>query len=156
MFLDLSIPVEREDDSCHVTATAQDVIQASFGARLLNALSLPLHQPRRHIDDIIASDNVAYSRLSYLNVIRLPFPIMDVRWGIAGTAGTFSQWHVDGCGFGTVIDVETGHKLWIVAHPCQGHFADLAQCLKDEYDPMAPNEGHFFIEAIILRPGDRL
>ena len=139
-------------------ATAKDMINASSqeGRRILNALSLPLTEPKRPFEKTLASDAAAWSRLAYLNAVKFPYPTMEVQWGIAGTSGAFSQWHVDACGFGSVVDVETGYKLWIVARPRHCHLGDINVYFDKQFNVMAPNNGQFVLEAVLLRPGDRL
>lgn len=84
-------------------------------------------------------------------------PAPHLRWGLCATKGASHLWHIDSNGFGTFIDVKTGQKLWIMAHPKEGRtFADITLFLGDGYQLEEPNEGLWDLEAILLEPGTRM
>lgn len=84
-------------------------------------------------------------------------PAPHLRWGLCATKGASHLWHIDSNGFGTFIDVKTGQKLWIMAHPKEGRtFADITLFLGDDYQLEEPNEGLWDLEAILLEPGTRM
>ena len=45
------------------------------------------------------------------------FPGLQVNFIIGGNAGAYSSRHVDAAGFGTVVHVRTGVKIWFLLFP---------------------------------------
>jgi len=56
-------------------------------------------------------------------------------WGLAATAGARHYLYIDNDGLGTVIDMKTGAKLWIICTPNDGQdkctFTSIIQFLGD-------------------------
>lgn len=85
------------------------------------------------------------------------YPIPDMRWACAATKGALHFWHLDNDGLGKYIDILTGMKWWIIARP-RGMFERFATTTMyvDDFDPECPNLHLWDLEAIVLKPGDRL
>ena len=143
----------------------------SSKARILNALSFPL--PLSGITPSTMSSEIEAWRATEGRLFcsrTLAFPVGDIRWGLAATAGARHWIHIDSDGFGTFIDVKCGGKWWILFGPSVGgtkkDFAEIDTFL-DNFDTNAEIGGRFDLkveknntfwvaEAIYLSPGTRL
>ncbi|KAG6875104.1 hypothetical protein C0993_010851 [Termitomyces sp. T159_Od127] len=81
-----------------------------------------------------------------------------MRWGLASTGSTHHYWHIDANGFGTFVHVETGVKLWFIATPKNGNYADFAtwELYVNDFALRKPNEDKWNMELIVLEPGSML
>lgn len=158
---DMSIPVQGKLTSRLCWGTMQDLLDNAHspGAKGLNALDLPMEDgnlPARSL----SSDRWAWEQTRGLKLCKRSdrFPNTAMRWGLVSTADTYSVWHIDCDGFATVIEVQTGCKLWVLARPKAGKsfssFSNIQTFL--DFDPEATNENLWDCEAILLTPGTQL
>jgi hypothetical protein len=86
-------------------------------------------------------------------------PIVDIRWGLAATAGALSWWHIDSNGYATYLDAKAGSKWIIVARRKIGNglasFSEVNIFLNG-FEFEEPNTDRWDIEAMILQPRTRL
>ncbi len=101
----------------------------------------------------------------------LLYPMGEMRWGLAATAGGRHWIHVDSDGLGTYIDVQCGGKWWIIFCPPDGQtkyaFSEILTFL-NSFDTNAELGGRWELrtgeqeqfpwvaEAVYLTPGTRL
>lgn len=85
------------------------------------------------------------------------YPTHDMRLGLAATKGTFHFWRLDSDGLGKYIDIMTGMLWWIIAHPRRSStgFAKTTMYV-DGFDPECPNLHLWDLEAVVLKPGDKM
>lgn len=109
-----------------------------------------------------ATDMVAWDRIRgrhHCKSITTPYPIESVRWGLAGTAHTFTSLHVDSDGFATFVQVMCGMKVWIVFRPSSDLPLSSINAFEEgdtfQLDNI-PKNAQFGLEAIVLKPGDQL
>jgi hypothetical protein len=93
---------------------------------------------------------------------QFPFPVHDHAWWLVATKDACHGWHVDPAGLCTYIEVVVGLKLWAIAVPPPGSkkdpiafFGDLTQFFK-KWEQDKVNGERWRIEAVLLRPGDKL
>jgi len=141
--------------------TLRQVLQVarSSDGPILNALSFP--RPLAGVKPSPISSEVEAWRATEGMKFCKPaahFPVGEMRWGLAATAGGRHYLHVDNDGLGTVIDVKTGAKLWIICTPNDGQdkraFASITQFLED-FD-VTKIDKRWKAEAIYLTSGTRL
>ena len=84
------------------------------------------------------------------------YPKGSMRWGLAGSANTFTFMHIDSDRYNTFMKVFCGKKLWAFYHNEHPHhlsninvFTNPEFCL-DEVLP----QSDYGIEAIVLNPGN--
>ena len=128
----------------------------------MNSLDLPMWKSCHHEErSAYATDVVAwdYAR-GHANCPRTtPYPTEHVRWGLAGAANTVTYLHIDSDGFCTDVQVMCGKKVWAIYRESSevplssiNTFIDPVNFKLDEI----PEKSSFGLEAIVLRPGDRL
>lgn len=85
------------------------------------------------------------------------YPTHDMRLGLAATKGTFHFWRLDSDGLGKYIDIMTGILWWIIARPRRSSkgFAKTTMYV-DGFDPECPNLHLWDLEAVVLKPGDKM
>ncbi|KAF5338019.1 hypothetical protein D9611_014649 [Ephemerocybe angulata] len=126
--------------------------------KIINVLDLPAVgadvSPGPLFSDVAAHRETKYCPLP----IKTPYPIQDMRWGLAATKDASHYLHMDSDGLCTFLRVLCGRKLWVVATPPDGSpsriIVDLSRFL-DNWDPSCPT-GSWLLEAIVLCPGDVL
>src|SRR5271168_1959482 len=128
------------------------------GGKILNALHFPM--PEEGLaQHWFSTDSVAWRATKGRPGSAdsdLP-PPADIRWGLAATTGAVHWWHIDSDGFGTYLDVITGHKWWIVAkEKNKAPTFGSTTLFLGEYELEEPNTDLWDIEAILLQPGMRL
>jgi uncharacterized protein YceK len=154
---DLSRP-NTSGTSRHTYGTLLDMKEAhKAGGKILNLLDLPLSTtydcPRG-----LSSDRFAWQCTleGPMCKKRVEYPVTETAWGLAGTSGATSYFHIDANGFATWIDVKVGSKYWILARPKQElDFASI-DLFTGSYDQECANEDKWDLEAILLLPGTRL
>jgi hypothetical protein len=106
----------------------------------------------------MSSDAIAWSNTTAKRLCNKPTqkPLTEIRWGLAGTAGAISHWHIDSNGFGTYIDVQTGLKWWVVAIPKMNGPRFENRDFYTSFDPQSVNSDLWDVGAVLLKPGDRL
>lgn len=133
---------------------------ATSDGKILNALDLPLWNDPQWDRRVYATDMVAWDfvRGKPYNPIN-PYPIEHMRWGLAGTAHSRTDLHIDSDGFATFIKVICGKKVWAVYRPSSNLplsntnvFVDHTKFKLDE----VPETSEYGLEAIVLKPGDEL
>src|SRR5882672_3476485 len=79
-------------------------------------------------------------------------------WGLAATAHTFTQLHIDSDGFATFVQVMCGLKVWILYRPSPALPLSSTNIFADHnfHLDKIPNDAPFGLEAIALRPGDQV
>jgi hypothetical protein len=82
-------------------------------------------------------------------------------WATASTTNATSYFHLDDYGMATVVYVESGMKLWIVARPKVGleekAFRNFGAAHSFEHwDPHSAADNFFDHEAVLLTAGDTL
>jgi len=81
-----------------------------------------------------------------------PFPARQVNFVIAATQGAYSSRHIDAVGFGTVVEMLWGSKIWWILTPdlkrYPGRFADKLT------NPLNIPFKYWKISAIRLTAGD--
>ena len=80
--------------------------------------------------------------------------ISHLRWSLAATKHAFHDWHIDSDGYGTFIDVISGSKWWIVAHPKNVQNVDIFNTAT--IFMTYRNLEDLDVEAILLQPGSEL
>ena len=128
------------------------------GGKILNALHFPM--PEEGLGHhLFSTDSVAWRATKGRRESadgELP-PLADIRWGLAATTGAVHWWHIDSDGFGTYLDVITGHKWWIIAkQKDKAPTFGSTTLFLGEYQLEEPNTDLWDIEAILLQPGMRL
>jgi hypothetical protein len=78
------------------------------------------------------------------------YPSTDMSWGLAGTSGAISYFHIDADGFMTWLVVKAGLKYWILANPRDASLSTY------DFHPRDFDPNKWPIEAILLHPGDLL
>lgn len=159
--LDLSIPVDEDHTLRLRRGTIQDMLDnaCSPGGKALNALDLPMESGVVP-SELLSSDMWAWGQTIGLRLCKKTdrFPNTAMRWGLASTANTYSVWHVDCDGLATVIEVQTGCKLWVLARPRKGE--DWSSFAKTDsffnFDTNATNDDRWDCEAVLLTPGTQL
>lgn len=161
MVLDLSKePNEQGFGSRVKTGTLKDLLwhaQQPAG-RILNGLEFPSPIGCSNPDQQLSSDDAAWVQTTFR-----PFcdretqkPLSDTRWGLAATGGAISYWHVDSDGYGTYVDVQVGIKWWVVATPKAQGPKFSTKSIYATFDPQEVNSDIWDVQAVLLRPGDRL
>ncbi|KAF8324811.1 hypothetical protein F5887DRAFT_926536 [Amanita rubescens] len=159
--IDLSIEPDANGFGCRVqTATLNDLHWHSLNknGKILNGLEFPCPAGYMEPDVQISSDAIAWSSTTAKRLCTKPTqkPLTEIRWGLAGTAGAISRWHIDSNGLGTYIDVQTGCKWWVVASPKKDGPKPANRDFYTTFDPEAVNSHLWDVSAVILEPGDRL
>lgn len=157
---DQSQKLNRDATSRHANGTLLDVKEAhDKQGKILNVLDLPIaiasSSPKG-----LSSDRAAFQRTLQAPMCkkRVEYPVVEMVWGLAATAGAVSYFHIDANGFATWIDVKTGSKYWILAKPKPKKPLDFAatSLFTCHYDQEAVNEDKWDLEAVLLLPGSRL
>ena len=155
------------------TGTLRQMLEASTsdGGLILNTLSFPLllsgisQSPMSSEVEAwkVTEGKTFCSRL-------LAFPVGEMRWGLAATAGARHWIHIDSDGLGTFIDVQCGGKWWILFGPPDGQskaFFGSIETFLNNFDLNAEKGGRWDVEAdvdelpwvaeaVYLTPGTRL
>jgi hypothetical protein len=160
-YLDQSIPVTEDHMLRLRNGTLQDILDNvnSPNGKALNALDLPMEDGIA-APQSLSSDMWAWARTVGLKLCkkRDRFPTTAMRWGLVSTADTYSVWHIDCDGLATMIEVQTGCKLWVLARPRRDEdlscFSRLDAFLN--FDADAVNDDRWDCEAVLLTPGSRL
>ena len=135
--------------------TTKEILDCHLsGGRILNALDFPMGKAD-NTPQYISSDEVAFFQAE--DNQRRSYPVAEMRWGIAATAGSYHTWHIDSDGFGTYINVVAGYKWWVLAKPKESkhHFDEIDLYLKN-YDAELTNDTKWDTEGILLLPGSLL
>lgn len=161
MVIDLSIEPDEDGFSCRVqTATLKDLYWHSLSenGKILNGLEFPCPAGCMEPDVQMSSDGIAWSNTTAKRLCNKPTqkPLTEIRWGLAGTAGAISRWHIDSNGFGTYVDVQTGQKWWVVASPKTDGRTFASRDFYNSFDPQRVNSHLWDVTAVLLKPGDRL
>ncbi|VDB87224.1 unnamed protein product [Peniophora sp. CBMAI 1063] len=129
-----------------------------------NCLDMPLGLDRlRNIPHI--AGHGTFNALPYLYKIAARDDVLDVgacssklHWALAGVTGAETSQHIDSGGYGTVVEVLSGTKLWAVGVRNDGSsFANDTHCVvrADEFDDWQSLERlDMRWESILLRTGD--
>ncbi|KAJ3566997.1 hypothetical protein NP233_g6646 [Leucocoprinus birnbaumii] len=87
------------------------------GQRIVHALSIPnLGHPHSSGTNPADSSYVSWAPTNGLPYLSrdATYPFVKLEWRLAGTAGSFSEGHLDPNGFGTRVRINAGIKLWII------------------------------------------
>jgi hypothetical protein len=86
------------------------------------------------------------------------YPVLDMRWGLAGTANAVTFFHIDSDGYATYLRVICGKKVWgIYRQPDNIPLASVNSFLdKDFRLDEVLEQSTFGLEVIVLRPGDMM
>jgi hypothetical protein len=131
-------------------------------SKILNALDFPMWKDPQWDRSSYATDMVAWDRLRgtpYCGHITTHYPTEHMRWGLAGTAHTFTSLHIDSDGFATFIQIMCGMKVWAVYRPSSVFPLSSMNVFThaDSFEPdKMPNDAQFGLEAVVLKPGDQL
>ncbi|KAG6914910.1 hypothetical protein DXG01_014487 [Tephrocybe rancida] len=89
---------------------------------------------------------------------RKPYPITEMRWGLALMGGTYHHFHIDVDGYGTFMVVEHGYKLWFLASLKSMDFHDFASIdlYTGSYEKDDLNSGLWDVELLILGPDAKI
>ena len=127
------------------------------GKNFLNSLEFPmLDAPLKHT--AYTSDLAAWRATSGIHTClpKSEYPKGSMRWGLAGSANTFTFMHIDSDRYNTFMKVLCGKKLWAFYHNERPHhlsninvFTNPEFCL-DEVLP----QSDYGIEAIVLNPSN--
>ncbi|KAJ3502883.1 hypothetical protein NLJ89_g8689 [Agrocybe chaxingu] len=165
--------VDIQDQSLSFTDDCNDILRQGTlrqilecsrmkNGKTLNALNFPMGvsgvRPSPVSSDLCAWRHTA--GLPFCKSTGPVYPVDDVQWGLVATDGAFHGWHVDSDGFGTVVEVQTGRKWWVLARPRgdDPDFNDFARIrtFLGEIDTSAPNLDRWELEAVLLKSGSRL
>jgi hypothetical protein len=143
--------------------TLRTLLQSSQGGgKILNALNFPM--PEKGMGSFsFSTDSAAWSvtkGAAGCTVEKAP-PLGDFRWGLAGTTGAVSWWHVDSNGFGTYVDTKAGLKWWMVAkrkgsRDNSESLGDVMEFFKEIYEVDGQKLDNWELEAVMLPPRTRL
>ncbi|KAG6836086.1 hypothetical protein H0H93_011537 [Arthromyces matolae] len=127
--------------------------------RALNALYFPAHRDE-FLMPAFATDFFSWVHTrgrAYFKKNQL-YPVGDMRWAIASTGWTLHFWHTDANGYGTFVLIVAGVKLWFVAVPKDGNFADFASAslFTGDFDIRNPHSDRWVIKLLVLGPGTTL
>ncbi|KAG6859837.1 hypothetical protein C0995_003162 [Termitomyces sp. Mi166 len=142
-------------------ATLSNLLKISHSSwpKSVNALDIPLLEDP-FPPQPFSSDRSACNTMKYLHGFdkSANIPLSDTQWALVSTGDTLHPFHIDANGYGTVIQVDTGTKLWFVAESKNGRsledfaFKDLFHL----FDPDSLNDDLWDLELIVLEPGMRL
>jgi hypothetical protein len=130
--------------------------------KILNGLDFPMWKDSQWDRCSYATDMVAWDHVRgrhHCKTITTPYPMEHVRWGLAGTAHTFTALHIDSDGFATFVQVMCGMKVWVVYRPCSDlPLSNIDVFTKGDAFQLGsiPKNARFGLEAIVLKPGDQL
>ena len=85
------------------------------------------------------------------------YPTHEMQLGLAATKGAYHFWRLDSDGLGKYIDIMTG-TLWLIIarpHRTSRGFAKTTM-YADGFDPECPNLHLWDLEAVVLKPGDKM
>ena len=126
---------------------------------IVNALDLPLTPGCRPEQNFPFSDEfVAWVQTLRNRFCFGPYPTKDTRWNLVALNGALHYSHIDSDGFGTWIEVKHGLKLWAIIRPKDGtvsSFNDIDGILNSFGGGDEPKDD-WIVEAVVLKPGDRL
>lgn len=145
----------------HVLGTLDDILESALACNG-NILSTKLF-PSPLIDTagqiMWASDQRAW-----LDTIDLPYckrhvapPLSHLRWAVAATSGSLSEWRIGSEGSFTYLDVMVGSLWVIVAMEKEGDkdgFASTLLC--SLMSPAGPNTNLWGMQGIVLSAGNRM
>lgn len=81
-------------------------------------------------------------------------PYNDTQFGLVGTDGSLSYWHVDPRGDVTWVTVLAGAKAWHLAFPKDPKYAaSILRWTADEIDVRKLDYEKYDIVTVLLRPG---
>ena len=129
--------------------------------KILNGLEFPMWKDTQWDNSSFTTDLLAWEFVRGSEAGGHPtpsYPIEHVRWGLAGTANSFTDLHIDSDGFGTFVQVMCGKKVWGICRPTfyslssTEKFLDAGSRLDQ---PLSISTG-LNPEAIVLRQGDLL
>lgn len=111
----------------------------------------------------IATDIVAFRAMATQGA-RQPYPVLDMRWGLAATAGAFTTFHIDSDGLATYISCvnQGGSKWWVIVSPKStdytSAFANVRKSFEFQNEEMCHISalGDVQVEAVLLMPGTQL
>ncbi len=155
MFKDLSIP-----DSSKQThkGTVADILKASQSpnSNIFNGFKFKNPCVSGIQRTSFASDAHALAAIfNQAEWLKRPVPFEHLHWGLADIKDSFHSWHIDSDGYGTFIDIMTGSKWWIVAHPKsnqKGNILNTISAFLEDDHVLDKVE----VEAILLQPGSKL
>ncbi|KAG6867562.1 hypothetical protein C0993_001117 [Termitomyces sp. T159_Od127] len=89
---------------------------------------------------------------------RKPYPVPEMRWGLASTAGTYHYFHLDANGYGTFMTMDHGCKLWFFASPknISGLAFDSIDLYTVGFKASESNLDLWDVELVVLQPGSKL
>jgi len=164
-FPDFSIKVGKNQNIRHKMGTTAHILRShrSPQGKILNALDFP----RPHLDHpptSLSSDLFAFRRNSSNQNLVEEYPDLEMRWGLAATAGAFSTFHVDSHGRATYISCvnKDGSKFWVLAGTKNNVEAPALESIENVinfYNNDVPSLEDFpdvQLEAVLLEPGMRL
>jgi hypothetical protein len=86
------------------------------------------------------------------------YPTLEMRWGLASTAGSRHWPHLDCDGLVTFVDIICGKKWWILLRPFLEGEPDASahvELFLNDFDPAVAVKT-WEAEAVLLTPGTRL
>ena len=132
---------------------------AKSGKKILNGLEFPmLDAPLEHTS--YTSDLAAWRATTGVHTcpLKSEYPKGDMRWGLAGSANTFTFMHIDSDGYNTFVKVLCGKKLWAFYRDGPSSSLSTIDVFTNpdfSLDEVLP-QSDYGIEAIVLNPGDLL
>lgn len=142
-----------------VGSVAELLESAKSGKRILNGLDFPmLDAPLEHT--AYTMDLAAWRATSGVHTCpsKSEYPKGCMRWGLAGSANTFTFMHIDSDGYNSFVKVLCGKKLWGFYREGPTHRLSTTDVfINPEFrlDEVLP-QSDYGIEAIVLNPGDLL
>jgi hypothetical protein len=157
--------------------------QKSEGARILNALDLPMggidvgttaqylyeqfsidYTILKMISRSLATNQTAWQQTRGLKgFVRDNPPVDDLIWGTATLAGATSWVHMDANGLATHVQIVNGAKYWVIFKTAQGNlplneYGNLSSInsLPPDWEPWYASQDIFEHEGLLLTPGDLL
>jgi len=157
----MSIPVDSDLNVRGRLGTMKDLLDGSKIGRALNALDLPM-QTGAEVPSSLSSDLWAWTHTYNRRLCKTTnrFPTAEMKWALVSTQGSYSAWHLDCDGLCTMIEVQTGAKLWVVARPKPGEdirsFLTRIDSFLQNLDVTSLNDDRWDCEAVLLTPGTKL
>ena len=120
---DLSVPIDGKMEDRVIRGTLQQLLDSANDpdGKILNGLDFPFWKSKSSWSwESFATDLVGWEQTAcekpWSNLkTQMNYPIKEMRWGLAATAGALSWQHIDSDGQNTVIEnVGDGDKLVIV------------------------------------------
>ncbi|KAG6852702.1 hypothetical protein C0991_009718 [Blastosporella zonata] len=156
--LSIELPLDDSESSQHREGTLGDILDAAKGEhpKALNVLDIPGTRDSFDFPQL-SSDRVAWDLAPKTSVKGEEYPVAALRWWLVSTGWTSHTIHQDCDGFGTIIKVLTGTKVWMIVSPrAEAEYPASIYRLMRGFDLEGVNENFFDVEIVILKAGDTL